>query len=327
VLLTWVRFEAAAGVGSHAVLAADRSEFFMTGAFALLGVVLTALLFVALTALAAAGWVWVQRRGGHGAITRARTVIGRISDSGAWAFGVRHPWILHLTVPVIVVVWLKWGLPALDVRPPAVVRVSIAILMLVLLLIGLFRGFVACVTVAIEGGTRVARQLRWALPLLTAPAIFLSIDNWEPLLLLVVVLAFVPYAIFAARRYRARLVAEPWSVAWAERPAIAAFIVAVSVALAIAGQADRPTGLQVVWVTPASGAAFGAISLGERHGLEEFLKITRDAKIVRYGEIGLPAGQVRSVRFLYTVSGPRNHHTLARRLLTWLSEPEPSLRG
>src|SRR4051812_13073455 len=54
-VVTWVRFEAIGGVGTHAVLATDRMAFVVTGAFALLGMAFWGVVLVGTLALLAVG--------------------------------------------------------------------------------------------------------------------------------------------------------------------------------------------------------------------------------------------------------------------------------
>jgi hypothetical protein len=259
-MVIWVRFEAIAGLGTHAVLAADRGEFFATGVFALLGVLLRVLgmvaMGVALVFFSVRYWARLRARANHAWRPIARSRIA--------SYGKRRGWIFHVVLPVLALALVaRWGLLSwLDLQPPLAVRLFVAVVALASFFVGAARAAAAAVAVAVEGRTWASRQLRWILP-----------------------------------------------------------------ALAIGDEADRPSGLNAVWVTPATGNAFGAIALGERHGLDVFLKITEDAEVVEDGEVAMPPTQLKRVEHLYTLHGARNDRPLVTRLYDWLQQPTPSLRS
>jgi hypothetical protein len=207
------------------------------------------------------------------------------------------------------------------------VRFTVAVAAFLALLTGLWRALTTGIGWAVDGRTWMHRQLRWILPTVAAALVALALDSWAHLLVLVVLACFVPWAILIGRRHGDRLQSDPWYLLRHERTAVVCLIVAMCAGLAIGDEADRPSGLNAVWVTPVEGSAFGAITLGERNGLNVFIKITEDAKVIEDGEIAMPPAQLQRVEHMYTLHGAPNHRPLVKRLYEWLGQPSPSLRS
>jgi hypothetical protein len=328
VVVTWVRFEALASVGTHGLLAADRSELFTTGAFALFGVALRTATIVGLVALGAALALRLQRaRSEDTRAIRGARALGHPARA-VWHFGERHGWVVHVLIPLALFVGATWLLPEVFGAPlPMAVRVVIAVVLTVLLWIGAIRVLARVGESVATGKSAFARRMRWPTAIFAGLAFVLAFNSWNAMLALIIGLGFVPHALRLAREHPEYVDASFWSVLDNERKTFAALIIAISIGAAIAAEADQPSGLSAVYVTPVSGPEFNAIALGERHGLIRFLKITPEARIVPHGEIGLTPGQIKSIEFTYTLTAPRNDRIFAVRLWDWLSRPQPRLRN
>jgi hypothetical protein len=68
-------------------------------------------------------------------------------------------------------------------------------------------------------------------------------------------------------------------------------------ASAVASEADRPSGLVLVKVTPVSGKPFDAVTIGQKNGRAAFLRLTPPPQrhVVRHGEVEFPPGALTKV--------------------------------
>ena len=267
VVTIWVRFESLDGIGTYAVTAAEPTQWFAAGLAALLETLFLALVVAVFFLAFAAVWFWVARKIGERPLWISR--LERMSRHlrVAKAQVEAHPWLAHVVLPAALLALLGSALPL-------ALRIVAGLSALALILAGLVR------LVMLLGKRLDARPRRWLKPAgLTAVTVevialallsttWRSLSTWGLWALLLVVLAhhFTKHPHYAEMRLRDVVVAL-------RRPLFVVFV-AYIVASAVASEADKPSGLTLVKVTPASGEPFNAITIGQKQGRAAFLRLT-----------------------------------------------------
>ncbi len=103
-------------------------------------------------------------------------------------------------------------------------------------------------------------------------------------------------------------------------------VVAILGATAVASEADKPSGLTFVKVTPTSGEPFDAITVGQKQGRATFLRLTSDLRIVRHGVVEFTPGALRMVDLNGPIIGPEDKRPFWKRVSDWASTRVPVMR-
>jgi hypothetical protein len=311
-IVTWVRFESLAGVGDTAVVAADKGDLFATGIRALLGTIVNSCVIALVLLGCFAGWTRLKRRPPH----RLRRLAG--VGASVWRYLARRPWKVHLVAPLTVTASV---IALANVGCPEWIGLPLLIGSVLSLIGGGFRLLEYVMEQVMEGRSAWARRLR--IPVLLMVGVLggtlwlVTVVSWRVVVVVLVLLLFVPVL-----RWRGRdVAADKWtlSLLFDREPQLMALIfVVLSMASAVAAEADRPSGLTVASVTPVQGAAFDGIPLGQHAGRSVFLKVDH---LGADGVIELTPGSLRSVAVQRMgVYAPKDERTMGKRLLDWASQ-------
>jgi hypothetical protein len=311
VVVTWVRFESLAGVGSEAVVAADRGDIFAVG----LNSLFHTLVVFAIAAFLLLGGVVLWTRLKQRPARSLGRVGGFLREAGvsSWRYVTEHPWRVHVFAPVIGVALARFLLPR-ELAVPA------GIACLASMLGGVLRAISEVVVRVAEGRSPWARRARVPALLVAiglVGSLLFNVASWTPVATTIMAVIFAVIGYWRNRDIPVEdltlslLVTREWRL-------MAALFVIFSLGNAVASEADRPGGLTVAKVTPVQGAAFDAIPLGQHSGRAVFLNL---ATLRPRGLVEIAAGSLKRVAVTRTgVYGPKDGRTFARRILDWARE-------
>jgi hypothetical protein len=331
VITTWVRYEALDGIGTYAVVAAERGDLLAAGFGTILGTLLFAIGLVAGLLLFLVAMIQVQRRRAQPTRTTQVVQLGARPLAAAWRYAAAHPWLVHLFLPAVALALIRWTVPSLikeNVVGYALLLV-VAIAALASLIVGFARALGAAMQAMLDPASRSwlrrVRWMRWPLVIAFFTGLILVNSSWSFVGMISIALAWLAYAVRVARLHP-EYAALPWHRVLArQREAFGIFLLMICIMTAITNEADAPSHLGVVNVEPSSGVKFHAIALGQRAGRAAFLRLTDADVIVHGGVTELSPGAVKRVDRIGEYDGPRNGRSFARRLQTWFSSSTPAL--